>query len=35
MKSITIFGVSSGVGLAAVRYFSSQGLEVIGVARNH
>ncbi len=34
MKSITIFGASSGLGLAAVRYFASQGVEVIGVARD-
>lgn len=34
MKAIVIFGASSGLGLAAVRYFSDQDIPVIGVARN-
>ncbi|MGR5501533.1 SDR family NAD(P)-dependent oxidoreductase [Vibrio sp. DNB22_10_4] len=34
MKTIVIFGASSGLGLAAVRYFASQDINVIGVARN-
>lgn len=34
MKTIVIFGASSGLGLAAAHYFASQDINVIGVARN-
>ncbi|MGR5286528.1 SDR family NAD(P)-dependent oxidoreductase [Vibrio maritimus] len=34
MKTIVIFGASSGLGLAAVRYFASQDFNVVGIARN-
>jgi len=34
MNEVVIFGAASGLGLAMVNYFMSNGVSVIGVARN-